>query len=175
MFSRGRGPHIAPYTRRNDAHDHSGNRRALLTDKMSLRYLWYSLGWADPRIDRREMHRLYKPKSLRKITLAIAAIGLSLGLQLAGVLPASATPFFQAFAPGLPTESTPCSAGNYATGPVLEGPALGANVKNGCSVRVWLAQNRNGTGYLLCISPGGASNINKSYLDIGVSTNKAHC
>jgi hypothetical protein len=62
------------------------------------------------------MRRIYGPRSLRKVTLPIAVLGLSLGLQLTGVLSASAASYFQAFAPGLPTESTPCAAGNSATG-----------------------------------------------------------
>ncbi len=148
------------------------------------------------------MHRPRTSKRLRKVVLALASLGLVLGLQVAGVSPARAvtahpaasgaqlhqalaatTPSGDGFWWGAPVsggvwlDHQPCAAGNYSTDFALSDPAKGAWVTNDCNVRVWLHQYSNGTGYNLCISPSPSATvfIYRSYQNIYVSTNGANC
>lgn len=63
-----------------------------------------------------------------------------------------------------------CSHGNSSS---LYPPAY---VSNGCGTRVWLYQNRNRTGYNLCIKPNSATgHLNRTYRAFWVSSNPAGC
>lgn len=49
-------------------------------------------------------------------------------------------------------------------------------VVNDCTVRVWLAQYSNGTGYTFCLSPNsGKVYIYRSYKQVKISSNPNHC
>ena len=71
------------------------------------------------------------------------------------------------------TTTVACTTGGHA---VNFQPGGDPTVTNDCAVRIWLHQNRNGTGYNLCISPGtGTGTLKRIYLDAQVTTNKARC
>ena len=153
------------------------------------------------------MAELHTAGSWKKIVPALAALGLLLALQLTGMSAASAAPThsaatvahtqgaqpgttpsgtFRVFYPTLPAGGywwVHCTANNEGNNPApgfLVAPSEFAfvSVENLCSVRIWLAQYSNGTGYKLCLSPNGDSgyvNIYRSYQDIGVSANGSDC
>ena len=145
---------------------------------------------------------LHAMGSSRKVILALAALGLLLGLQLMGMSAAGAatshpavpvaqthqaqldtTPsgtFYYAYpcTYGFCYNSINCTAGNHTAPGNLRAGTQGSFVLNDCNVRVWLAQYSNGTGYKLCLSPNAGTIrvwIYRAYADVGVSTNGSHC
>jgi hypothetical protein len=148
------------------------------------------------------MNGLRAVSSSRKVILALAALGLLLGIQLPGMSAASAAtshpaiPFAQTHQAqpdttprgtfvyaypasiGYAYDYVNCTAGNHAAPVNMQRGTQDSWVLNGCNVRVWLAQYANGTGYKLCLSPNAGTTrvwLYKSYADLAVSTNGAHC
>ena len=141
-------------------------------------------------------------RSSRKAILALAALGLLLGIQLTGMSAASATTSHPAVPAAQTHQAQPnttpsgtfhyaypctygfcynsinCTAGNHAAPANLRAGTQDSFVLNDCNVRVWLAQYSNGTGYKLCLSPNAGTIrvwIYRAYADVGVSTNGSHC
>ena len=138
----------------------------------------------------------------RRITLALGAVVLLLGLQAIG-MPVAAnaatshsaaraaeglqavpavTPtgqfntYYYNCIPSTCVSTLRCTAGNHQPSSWLSLGLQPLKVLSGCNVRVWLSQYSNGTGYKLCISPfDGPINIYRPYRDIGVSTNPNRC
>ena len=151
------------------------------------------------------MTGLHTAGSWKKIVFVMAGLGLLLGLQLTGISAANAAPgqpaapvaqaqqaqpdtvpsgTFRVFYPTEPPGGyvyLHCTASDEGNNPApgqLVHPQTGIGVENLCSVRVWLAEYSNGTGYELCLSPNGDSgfvNIYRSYQDVGISTNGSNC
>lgn len=137
-------------------------------------------------------------RSVSKMILPLAALLLLPGLQAAAAdaatthpadlvarahqaLPAT-TPsgLFQAsdLSEGNNNQFVSCStAGNHIAPSNLYKLNAGSSyVMNGCNVRVWLAQNSDGSGYEFCVSPGdGPIYIYRPYHSVGVSTNGSPC
>ena len=148
------------------------------------------------------MNGLRAVRSSRKVILALAALGLLLGIQLTEMSAASAAtshpaiPFAQTHQAqpnttprGTFTYAWPCTygfcyvyinctAGNHTAPVNMREGTQDSWVLNGCNVRVWLAQYANGTGYKLCVSPNAGTTrvwLYHAYADVGVSTNGAAC
>ena len=52
----------------------------------------------------------------------------------------------------------------------------GTSVVNNCTVRVWLYEYADGSGYTLCLNPTSATGtLNRSYKRIYISGNKSNC
>jgi hypothetical protein len=157
----------------------------------------------EPHMDQENgMNGLRAVSSSRKVILALAALGLLLGIQLTGMSVAGAAtshpaiPFAQTHQAqpdttpsgtftyaypasiGYAYDYISCTAGNHAAPVNMREGTPDSWVLNGCNVRVWLAQNANGTGYELCLSPNAGTTrvfLSKSYADLAVSTNAAAC
>jgi len=69
-------------------------------------------------------------------------------------------------------QSVLCQFGT--SGSVLH-PSELYKVRNNCSVRMWLHQNADGSGYALCINKTSTANINRIYRQWLVSSNTAAC
>jgi hypothetical protein len=148
------------------------------------------------------MNGLRAVRSSRKVILALAALGLLLGIQLPGMSAASAAtshpaiPFAQTHQAqpnttprgtfvyaypasiGYAYDYVNCTAGNHAAPVNMQRGTQDSWVLNGCNVRVWLAQYANGTGYKLCLSPNAGTTrvwLYHAYADLAVSTNAAAC
>ena len=148
------------------------------------------------------MNGLRAVSSSRKVILALAALGLLLGIQLTGMSAAGAAtshptiPFTQTHQ--AQPDTTPrgtfvyaypasigyaydyinCTAGNHTAPVNMREGTQDSWVLNGCNVRVWLAQYANGTGYKLCLSPNAGTTrvwLYHAYADLAVSTNAAAC
>jgi hypothetical protein len=127
------------------------------------------------------MNRLRAVRSSRKVILALAALGLLLGLQLTETSAASAATSHPAVSVAQTHQAEPattpsgtfyyaypctygfcynpinCIAGNYAALANMARGTQGSFVLNDCNVRVWLHQYSNGTGYSLCLSPNAGT------------------
>ena len=148
------------------------------------------------------MNGLRAAGSSRKVLLALAALGLLLGIQLTAMSAASAATSHPAIPVAQTHQAQPsitpsgtfiyawpctygfcydyinCTAGNHAAPTNMREGTPDSWVLNGCNVRVWLAQYANGTGYKLCLSPNAGTTrvwLYKAYADVAVSTNGAHC
>jgi hypothetical protein len=148
------------------------------------------------------MNGLRAVGSSRKVILALAALGLLLGIQLTEMSAASAATSHPAISFAQTHQAQPnttpsgtftyawpctygfcydyinCTAGNHAAPANMKAGTQDSWVLNGCNVRVWLAQYANGTGYKLCLSPNAGTTrvwLYKAYADVGVSTNGAAC
>jgi hypothetical protein len=115
-----------------------------------------------------------------------AAAGLAAGtLGLAGAASASArvpalaarTNYAVVSWYSEPPSSTgyPCNGGADYQLPGALTPII-AGVHDECSVRVWLHQNSNGSGYGFCISPGANVSVPaKTYHQLQITVNTAAC
>ena len=148
------------------------------------------------------MNALRVVRSSRKVILALAALGLLLGIQLTEMSAASAATSHPAISFAQTHQAQPdttpsgtftyawpctygfcydyigCTAGNHSAPANMQAGTQDSWVLNGCNVRVWLSQYANGTGYKLCLSPNAGTTrvfLYKSYADLAVSTNSAAC
>jgi hypothetical protein len=127
-----------------------------------------------------------------RLVTAVAAAGLAAGtLGLAGTASAAAAAPAVAGSPALtartnyavvswysePPSATgyPCNGGADYQLPGSLTPII-AGVHDECSVRVWLHQNSNGSGYGFCISPGADVSVpGRTYHQLQITVNTAAC
>ena len=127
-----------------------------------------------------------------RLITAAAALGLAAGtLGLAGTASAAEAAPAAAGGPALAARTNyaivgwisqpltytgyPCNGGADYQLIQLSIPSV-AGVNNECSVRVWLHQNSNGSGYGLCISPHANVSVPRLvYRQLQVTVNTAAC
>jgi hypothetical protein len=121
---------------------------------------------------------VFTPKEGRFMKLRTAAISVALGTIGVVALPASAAlavnTSYVNFNTMPPTNQA--VACHYSTTATLRDTTV-QNVENNCSVRMWLHQYVNGTGYNQCISPktDPAVNAFRTYRQVQVTSNTAAC
>ena len=111
---------------------------------------------------------------MKRISAILAVAASALGVLAVTALPASASNDVRIYTNTMPAggyDSYACTWGKPYK--AIADPAY--SIVNNCSVRIWLYQYSDGTGYNYCVSPGATLDPNRLYIRMWISYNTSNC
>jgi hypothetical protein len=107
---------------------------------------------------------------MKRLAKVLLVLGLGIGWAGVSAVPAGATNYLTFYYPG-GTATYVCVRGTES--PIASDPNKAAN---GCGVRVWLFQDRDYTGYSLCLSPYTITGyFQRVYRSYKMTSNTSNC